>query len=188
MESFYISQVIDGDVSAFTYFVNTYKDMAFAIAYRITGSKEDGEEVVQDAFVKAYRSLKKFRQDAKFSTWFYRIVVNVALSRVKKNERYVDADIDVSSLPDEMIASVESTYRDLSVAEQKKIINTALAEMGYEDGLLLTLFYLNENTIEEISSITSIKTENIKMKLHRARKKMYSILNKMFQSTIKEIV
>src|SRR6478672_133980 len=103
MESFYISQVLDGEISAFTYFVDTYKAMAFAIAYRITGNKEDGEEVVQDAFVKAYRSLKKFRQDSKFSTWFFRIVVNVALTRVKKNERFVDADIDVNSLPDDMI-------------------------------------------------------------------------------------
>jgi len=187
MESFYIRQVIDGDVSVFTYFVDTYKAMAFAIAYRITGNKEDGEEVVQDAFVKAYRSLKKFRQDSKFSTWFFRIVVNVALTRVKRNERFIDADIDVGSLPADMIVSVESTYRELSVAEQKKIINIALDEMGYEDRLLLTLFYLNENTIEEISSITDIKTENIKMKLHRARKKMYAILNKMLQSTIKEI-
>ena len=187
MESLYIRQVIDGDASAFTYFVNTYKAMAFAIAYRITGNKEDGEEVVQDAFVKAYRSLKKFRQESKFSTWFFRIVVNVALTRTRKNERYVDRDIDIGSLPDDMIADIESNYRELSIAEQKKIINLALDEMGYEDRLLLTLFYLNENTIEEISSITDIKTENIKMKLHRARKKMYAILNKMLQSTIKEI-
>jgi RNA polymerase sigma factor (sigma-70 family) len=188
MESIYIRRVIDGDVSAFTYFVNTYKGMAFTIAYRITGNREDGEEVAQDAFMKAYRSLKKFRQDSKFSTWFFRIVVNLALTRIKKNERWIDADVDVNSLPDQLVVHIESTYRELSAAEQKKIINTALDEMAREDSLLLTLFYLNENTIEEIGDITAIKVENIKMKLHRARKKMYTILNKMFQSTTKEIV
>jgi RNA polymerase sigma factor (sigma-70 family) len=188
MELFYIRQIIEGDISAFSYFVETYKDMSFAIAYRITNNREDAEEVVQDAFVKAYQSLHRFRQDSKFSTWLFRIVVNLALTKIKKNKRNIVSDIDISMLPDSLIENVETAYKDLDDAEQKKIINIALDGLGTEDRLLLTLYYLNENSIDEISSITGIAADNIKMKLHRARKKMYAGLQHILVSTIKETV
>ncbi len=188
MELFYIRQIIEGDISRFSFFVETYKDMSFAIAYRITDNREDAEEVVQDSFVKAYRSLHQFRQDSRFSTWLFRIVVNVALSKVKKNKKNIVSDIDLAMLPDDLIESVEATYKEFTHAEQKKIINRALDEMEREDRLLLTLYYLNENSIDEINSITAIRADNIKMKLHRARKKMYSRLHKILQSSIKEPV
>lgn len=188
MELFYIRQIIEGDISPFSYFVETYKDMAFAIAYRITNNREDAEEIVQDAFVKAYRSLAKFRQDSKFSTWLFRIVVNLALTKIKGNEKKIAGNIELSELPDNMIESVEAMYRGLSEAEQRTLINTALDEMGREDRLLLTLYYLNENSIDEIKDITGISSDNIKMKLHRARKKMYGRLNKRLEPAIIEIV
>lgn len=187
MELFYIRQIIEGDIRMFSYFIEAYKDMSFSIAYRITNNKLDAEEVVQDSFLKTYRSLHKFRHDSKFSTWLYRIVINTALSKARKNKQNIFDDADVSNVQDILIDNVESTYKGLDHSDQKKFINMALEELKTGDSLLLTLYYLNGNSIGEITEITGIATENIKMKLYRARKKMYGILSRMLKTEIKVI-
>ena len=177
MEFFYIQNILDGDVVKFTWFVDKYKNMAFTIAFRITNNNEDAEEVVQDAFLKAYRSLHKFRQDAKFSTWLYKIVVNTSLSKIK-NSKIFTQQSELIDIEDIAIDNIEDAYQRLTHSEQKKIIHEALGTMNIEDRLLLTLYYLQEISIDEIEEITGIRKENIKMKLHRARKKMYTSFQK----------
>jgi DNA-directed RNA polymerase specialized sigma24 family protein len=68
MENEYIREILDGNLSRFSYFVSEYKDMAYSIAFRIVGSREEAEEVVQDSYIRAFKSLNKFRQASKFST------------------------------------------------------------------------------------------------------------------------
>lgn len=185
MEKLYVRKVLEGDESQFSYFIETYKDMAFSIAFRIVDNIEDAEEVVQDSFFKAFRSLGDFRQDSKFSTWFYKIVVNCSLSKTKKRKLKI-ADVDPIKSSSMAMELVEEEYRNLGSAEQKRIINYALERLNEEDRVILTLYYLNENTIDEVSEICGIKAENVKMKLHRARKKMYTLLNSSMQTKTKD--
>jgi len=187
MELLYIKQVLAGDTSRFSYFVTAYKDMAFTIAYRIVHNKEDAEEVVQDAFVKAYTSLASFRQDSKFSTWLYRIVVNAAVSKTRKKKLFVD-NSETNLVEEISIEGVENAYAKLSSAEQKKFINDALNEMNTEDSLLLTLFYLEELSLDEVTEVTGIPKENVKVKIHRARKKMYLVLDRQLRTDLKYIL
>ncbi len=175
MDLLYLKQVLAGNTSKFSYFIDQYKDMAFSIAFRIVNNREDAEEIVQDSFLRAYKSLGKFRGDSKFSTWFYRIVVNNALSRKKKDTEEAN-EVDISMVTDDAVYSVESAYKSLAREDQKKFIELALGKLSMEDRLLLTLYYLSESSIDEISAITGIAIENIKMKLHRARKKLYAVL------------
>jgi RNA polymerase sigma-70 factor (ECF subfamily) len=131
--------------------------------------------------------LKKFRFDSKFSTWFYRIVVNNSLSKLKREKKdttYVDLD----KIPDSIIESVGSVYKSMARSDQQRYINYALGEMCTEDSLLLTLYYLNENSIEEIAEITNISQSNLKMKILRARKKMYIILGKRLKSETHDLL
>ena len=186
MESLFIRQVIEGNISKFSYFVESYKDMAYSIAFRIINNSQDAEEVVQDSFLKAYKSLNKFRHDSKFSTWFYKIVVNYSLTKIKK-KRIEDLS-NLDNAENINIETVESVYKNLTLEDQKKYINSALDELKPEDRLILTLYYLNENSTEEVSEITSIKKENIKMKLLRARKKMLIKLNEELKSETKNIL
>lgn len=116
----------------------------------------------------------------------YRIVVNVSLTKVKR--RNTINDIDIKKTSDSFVEDVESVYCDLTNEEQKKFINLALNELSIEDSLLLTLYYLSENSIEEIREITDISNENIKIKLHRARKKMYAVLSKILKMEVSEIL
>ena len=187
MDDLYLKLVLEGNTSKFSYFVEKYKNMAFSIAFRIINNREDAEEIVQDSFLRAFKSLDKFRKDSKFSTWFYRIVVNCSLSRTR-NKKLESISTDTDDLADDAIESVETTYRSLALTEQKKFIDNALNELNIEDRLLLTLYYLNENSMDEIEEITGISAENIKMKLHRARNKMYKVLDKKLKSEIRSIL
>ena len=83
-DQIYIDKVLNGDLSAYGKLVDRHKDMAFSIALKIVRIREDAEEIVQDAFIKAYQKLSSFRKDAKFSTWLYRIVYNAAISHTRK--------------------------------------------------------------------------------------------------------
>lgn len=176
MESSYIREVLAGNTSRFSWFVDTYKVMAYTIAFRVLKNKEDAEDVVQESFVKAYRSLGSFREQGKFSTWFFRIVVNTALTRWRGRKLHLTSNIDVS---DSSALDVNDAYVQLSAADRRQSIDRALSRIPGDDALLLTLHYLNENSLEEISEITGITYNNLKVKLHRARQKLLHKLHEM---------
>lgn len=170
-----IRKVLKGDTSAFAYFVDTYQDMAMTIAYRVCNNKQDAEDIVQNAFVKAFHNLHTFRSDSKFSTWFYRIVYNTTLSHVNTsgfNTEFVDYKV----------MDQNDSYTDLDTLgqihekERKEIINQAMEKMPGDESLLLSLFYLEENSVKDICLITNLTESNVKVKLHRARKRFADIL------------
>ena len=137
--------------------------------------------------LKAFRSLAKFRRGSKFSTWFYRIVVNTSLSRVRSTIPKTGS-LDENEIGDAVLESVDSAYRNLDLIEQKKLIDEAMQVLGIEERLLLTLYYLNENSVEEITGITGITRDNVKMKLHRARNRLYNIMSGKLKSEINSIL
>lgn len=170
-----IHKVLKGDTSAFGYFVDTYQDMAITIAFRICGNKQDAEDIVQNAFVKAFHNLHTFRSDSKFSTWFYRIVYNTAITETRAttyNTEFVDyKQMDTSSYSD------FDTMEQIEENERKAIVNEALDKMPGDEGVLLTLYYLEDNSVKEIAQITGLTDVNIKVKLHRARKRFADTVN-----------
>ena len=180
-EADYIEQIIAGDASRFAWFVDTYKDMAFSIAVRILGNDQDAEEVVQDSFLQAYRSIRSFKGNSKFSTWLYRIVVNSSLNRAQK-KRGVYEDIELVA---EQIPAVESSYQGLARQDQTRYISQAMEKLRPEDRLILTLYYLEEQSLGEIAEITGEPKENIKMRLHRARNRMYGVLSRLLNMKTK---
>lgn len=161
-----IQQVITGNASAFSYFVDKYQHMGITIAYRVVGNMQDAEDVVQESYIKAFRNLHSFRKDSRFSSWFYRIVYNTAVSSIRVNI-WIDNDsvevLELSSAPD-----LDAEYQ-LSEMENAEIIESVLQRMSKADSLLLTLFYLEDNPIKEIALITGLNIPNVKVRLHRAR-------------------
>jgi len=172
MDERYIKKVLEGDPEAFRYFLKNYKDMAFHVAVSIVKDAYYAEEVVQDAFMKAFKGLKSFNGTAKFKTWFYRIVVNEAFQRLRKMKREV-----VSFVPAEEIIVLECTpLYELPEEEQKHMIGEALNKLPPKESLVLTLFYLEEYGLADICNITGWSLSNTKVILHRARKDMRSML------------
>ncbi|WP_286856187.1 RNA polymerase sigma factor [Proteiniphilum sp. UBA5431] len=162
-----IQQVLSGNTSAFAYFVETYQVMAITIAYRICGNIQDAEDVVQESYVKAFRNLRSFRSDSKFSTWLYRIVYNTSITHTK-TQMWIgvrEAGIeDASHLADNTLEM------NMDEKERKEIVADVMQKMPKGDALLLTLYYMEDNPVKEIAKITGLNEPNVKVKLFRARK------------------
>lgn len=171
-----IKSILKGDTSAFTYFVETYQDMAITIAYRISNNMQDAEDITQDAFVKAFHNLHTFRTDSKFSTWFFRIVYNTAITHTRSSfytSEYADYN-EVSGQTNDF-----DIMDKIDANEREQIITKALEKIPKDSALILTLFYLNESPIKEVVQITGLSESNVKVKLHRARKQLYEVLKPM---------
>ena len=159
--------------------------MAFTLAFRMVGNHQDAEDVVQDAFLKAFESLSQFELKSAFSTWFYKIVINTSLSKIrhKKVRRNVTMEVIESAIP-----AIESKYISLGHREQIHYINLALQALTARDSALLTLYYFGDNSIGEIAEIIDQPVEHVKVQIHRARKRMYASLDKILGAEKKDLV
>ena len=146
------------------------------LAYNILLNREDAEEVAQDSFVKVYNSLHTFKAGSKFSTWLYRIILNTALNK-KKLKKYYLHEI-TESLDDELPADANNALAAQVTTEQRKHIRLAMKGLNAKERICITLFYLNELSVEEISELTGITRSNIKVLLHRGRKNLYDSFDK----------
>lgn len=186
MESAYIQKVLDGDTQAFRYFIEKYRNMAYTLAFSIVKDSPVAEEVTQDAFLRAYNSLGKFEGRAKFSTWLYKIVTNEGLKRLrKKGFKYAE---DISELNSLEYAEINTSISELTEQEQRFYINKGLEKLLPNDSLVLRLFYLDEQNLNEIMDITGFSKTNIKTILHRARKRLFAVLREELQHEVRSIL
>jgi len=173
----YIEQVLAGNSNSFSYIVDRHKDKAFNLAFRICGNREEAEEIAQDSFMKAYRSLGSFKMKSSFATWLYRIVYNTAISNVRVKRKGVLSLEDFPADATDFIGA-NTTEEEAESEYRKSIINFALQKLNEEERGLITLFYFEEMDSDEISEVTGIGKPNIKVKLFRARQKMLEIIEK----------
>lgn len=183
---YYIDKVLGGDTAAFTELVNRHKEMVFTITNRILKSREDAEEIAQDVFLKVFQSLDKFKREAKFSTWVYRIAFNTAISKTRKKNLELLA-IDEQMIENYTFDEIVDDTGELSLDDKKKYYEIALKKISEEDNLLLTMFYMEEQSIEDISEITGLSVSNVKVKLHRTRKRLYGHINTMLKYRVGEL-
>jgi RNA polymerase sigma-70 factor, ECF subfamily len=177
-DNHYIEQVIAGDTAAFAALVNRHKDLVYTISLKILQNREDAEEVAQDVFVKAFQKLSSFRRDSRFSTWLYRIAYNESISKTrgrKVNEVELVDEISESAADDDL----EDGVLGLSHEEQRKAIDMVLKRLPEGDQLLVSLFYHQGIPVLEIAEITGMTESNVKVRLHRLRKKIYVELNEI---------
>jgi RNA polymerase sigma-70 factor (ECF subfamily) len=152
-DTWYIKSVLSGDVHAYAHLVDRYKDMVFTLAARMMRNREEAEEVAQDIFLKAYQSLHTFRGQSKFSTWIYRITYNTSISRLRKKRPAVSS-IDETDLAENGFTDTGNGLQLLELEEKKNMVNKALQELEEEDGFLITLYYYDDRTMDELAEIT----------------------------------
>lgn len=174
-----IRQAQAGQQSAFATLVRRYEQYAFTLALRFVKNREDAHEVAQDAFLRAFRYLPEFRGDAKFTTWFYKIVYSTSLNFLRKQNP------DIQSLDDEdrpVKLSVEGG-KDVSYAleteDRNAALKRAIARLSHDDSGIITLFYLYENSLEEVCQIMGLTMSNAKTKLCRARQRLKAIIEEL---------
>ena len=182
-----ISRVLKGEQNAYAELVNRYQAYVFTLVLRMIKSREDAEEIAQDVFVKAYRSLADFRGESKFSTWLYTIANTTSITFLRKKK------LDVHSLDNEKVFEVADSKDSglrANLVEQKSrvnMVNEAIAMLSPDDAEIITLFYKAEQNLEEISRILRLEANTVKVRLHRARTRLKDKMEKNFSEEVKNI-
>lgn len=174
---YYIEQVLEGKTNAFSYIVDQHKNKAFNLAFRICGNHEEAEELAQDSFLKAYRALRSFKMKSSFATWFYRIVYNTTISHVRLKRKGVLSLEDFPADATDFIGT-NTNEEEAEKEYRNSLVNFALQKISEEERGLISLYYYEEMSTDEISDVTGISKSNIKVKLFRARQKMQEIIEK----------
>lgn len=182
-----ITRVLRGEQQLYSELVRRYQNFVFTITLRYTKNREDAEEVAQDIFVKAYRSLADFRGDAKFSTWLYTIVSTSCITFLRKKR------LETQSLDDERVFEVadsqDSGFRANQVEQKSKVqmVNQAIQLLSPDDAKLVTLFYKGEQSLEEIGQIMGLDPNTVKVRLHRARQRLKEKMEKHFAEEVSNL-
>lgn len=182
-----ISRVLKGEQNLFASLVERYQNYVFTLVLRFTDSREDAEEISQDIFVKAYRSLADFRGEAKFSTWLYTIVRTSCITFLRKKK------LETVSMDNErtmvQLENHESAFSANLVEKKSRLamVNEAIRMLGRDDAQIITLFYKGEQSLEEIGTVLGIEPNTVKVKLHRARQKLKEKMEKYFSHEVREL-
>jgi RNA polymerase sigma-70 factor (ECF subfamily) len=182
-----IGQVLSGNQNAYAILVERYQNYVFTIALRYVKGREDAEEVAQDIFIKAYRSLADFKGTAKFSTWLYTITTTTCITFLRKKK------LEVHSLDNEKLFAVADNVdggMSANQIEQKSratMVNEAIKLLNPDDAEVITLFYKGEQTLEEIAQVLGKEPNAVKVQLHRARTRLKEKMQKHFAAEVRDI-
>ena len=182
-----ISQILNGDQNAYALLVDKYRNYVFTIVLRYVKSREDAEEVSQDVFIKAYRSLADFRGNSKFSTWLYTVTTTTCITFLRKKK------LEVQSLDNENVFAaadnIDSGVTANQVEQKTRInmVNEAIRMLNPEDAQIITLFYKAEQSLDEIAHILAKEPNAVKVQLHRARTRLKEKMQKHFAAEVKDI-
>jgi RNA polymerase sigma-70 factor (ECF subfamily) len=165
-----IQRVRGGAKHHFALLVDRYKDRAMTLAVRMLKSREDAEEAIQDAFVRAYNAIEKFQGNAQFGTWLYRIVYNVCLTRLgKRKDEFDRVDYDDEREYEQATTFSPSIVMDYETDDMMRYIKKIIESLPAKYGTILTLFYVQDLTHEEICEVTHLPLGTVKVHLFRAR-------------------
>ena len=173
-----IRRIVNGETDLYAILARRYGRVVYTLVSRIVGCAEDAEELAQDVFLKAFRNLHRFNGRSSFPTWLFRIAYNTAISSVRK-KRYEFLAIEETTLENVSEEEITNLFGQTESTEQVQRLEVALEQLLPDERALILLFYWKEKTIEELVSITGLTASNIKVKLHRIRKKLFVLLNEM---------
>jgi len=186
-DEYYIREILKGDSGSFSQLVERYSHLAFSLSMKILNQREDAEEAAQDAFIKAYNSLGSFQSSSTFKTWFFRIVYNTSISklRMRKNIEVKFEDVKIS---DSEIQATENAIGQLNTEDRQRYLQVGLERLEPEEQALLKMYYYDDFSMDEISMITSLTLSNVKVKIHRSRKKLLQELKFVLKDEIISIL
>jgi RNA polymerase sigma factor (sigma-70 family) len=183
-----IEQTLAGNQQAYADLVKRHQRFVFTLALRFTKTREDAEEVAQDCFIKAYRSLQSFGGNSKFTTWLYSIVYTTAMTFLRKKR------LDTSPIDDEnnfiQVENQNAAFEN-NMAENKSrsyYLNQAIEQLLPDDAMIITLFYKGEQSLEEIATALGIEANNVKVKLFRARQRLKEKLERNLKHEVNELI
>ena len=179
-----IESIRNGNHSDYSLLIDKYKNRAFSMLVRMLKNEMDAEEVLQDSFLKAFNGLRTFKNDAKFSTWFYRIVYNTALTRLSGKHRKIESVM--FSIDDQLELQSNYDFEDSEKEDLNQFINKMIEQLPPKYSTVINLFYIDGMSCEEISEVMNNTVSNVKVILHRSRNALKDLL--ISKDYIKEIL
>lgn len=186
-ESALLARCREGDLSAFDLLVGAHASKVYNLAYRMLGNAQDAEDAAQDAFLRAFSSIKKFRQNASFSTWMHRIAVNVCLDELKRREKRAEPFSGLNLQQDEGggldLGELQPTGEKDDPAEcavarlEQEKVQAALEQLPAQQRAVVIICDLQEFSYEEAAAALETNVGTVKSRLHRARQKLKELLS-----------
>ena len=166
----------NGDATAFSKILELNQDYIYTLTYSILKNREEAQEVTQDTFIKAYKNLAKYNEEAKLRSWLYKIAYRTALDKIRQRKKSIGLnEVGFSQ------EYTQSLYEDnLERKELSGQLEKAISYLNPKEAAILKLFYLEEKNIKELVLITSYSESNIKVILFRARKNLATVIKERF--------
>lgn len=177
-----VARVQDGDVAAFDILVNKYRERLYAVIYNLTSNREDAADITQEAFIKAFTSIKRFQGKSAFYTWLYRIGVNTALSHLKRNRfrRFFSLDNIQEEGSNaqvlETLATKHKSEKGALLSELQEKLNEALQKLSAKHRTVVVLFEIEGLSHQEISEIVGCSVGTVRSRLHYAKQQLQADL------------
>jgi len=177
-----VQRVQSGDVSAFDELILKYRERLYAIIYNLTSNREDAADLTQDAFIKAFGSIDRFKGKSSFFTWLYRIAVNTALTHLKRNRmrRFFSFDsVDEEMAPREVLdvlSQKADSDRAALLGELQERLNEALQKLSPKHRTVVVLFEIEGLNHQEIAEIMDCSVGTVRSRLHYAKQQLQAHL------------
>jgi RNA polymerase sigma-70 factor (ECF subfamily) len=166
-----VASATAGDTSSFNELVSRWERPIYALAYRTLGREEDARDVVQEAFLRAYRGLKGFKGQAKFSSWLYRITLNLCRDWIRRERRTpivaTPEGTDPVDLADEHLSPTESVEDLVARREMSEAVAKAMAELPEEQRTAIMLKEYHGLTFQEIAEMLNCPLSTVKTRLYQ---------------------
>ena len=186
-DEYYIREILKGDTGSFSQLVERYSHLAFSLSMKLLNKREDAEEAAQDSFVKAYNSLSSFQSSSTFKTWFFRIVYNTSISKLRTRKNFEVKFEDVK-ITDSEIYYTENAIGQLNSEDRQKYLKIGLDRLAPDERVLLNMYYYDDFSMDEISVITGLTESNVKVKIHRSRKRLLQELKFVLKDEVISIL
>lgn len=183
-----INKVLGGEKAAYADLMKRHQRFVFTLALRFAKNREDAEEIAQDCFIKAYRSLYTFRNTSKFSTWLYSIVYTTAMTFLRKKRLDIQSIDTVAGLLNVENHVSDLNSDDLEHKSKMVFVNRAIDQLLPDDAAIITLFYQGEQSLEEIGKALGMETNTVKVKLHRARHRLKEKIENILHHEVRELL
>ena len=186
-DEYLIREILKGDSGSFSQLVEKYHHLAFSLSMKLLNQREDAEEAAQDAFIKAYNSLSSFQNGSTFKTWFFRIVYNTSISRLRTRKN-TKVNIDEVKISDSEVIATENAVDQLTTIDRQKYLKIGLEHLDYQERALLEMYYYDDFSMDEISGISGYTVTNVKVKIHRSRKRLLQELKVVLKDEVISIL
>lgn len=181
-DAFCIRECLAGNTDAFAPLVERYRDLVYGLAFKVLNNSEWAQEVAQEVFVRAFEKLDGFQGKSSLSTWLYTITYRLAIDALRKRKkelRLQDGDGRVGFEAVDPSEELEEDREDLARA-----VKNVIAKLPEKDAALVFLYYYDELSVAEIAVITRTTKMNVKVRLHRIRKKLATMLKQVAHRAI----